>query len=270
MALNGFKHFFVDRPLDTSRLTVKGVGVAERMKPSIINRPRGKEDWLFMLFYDPVTLGTPDGERSVAPCTMMVWNPGLPQFYGRRDGAWRHTWIHCDGSHVRKLVRSLRMPIGKPIAAIDPASAEQHLLALHDELTAHRRPDERIACNLLENWLRRVRRQIDRPSDDAVVPQSFVELRRYIEANYAQPIRLRELARRAHLSVPYLCARFKQHFGSAPIDYVIRLRLSHAAHLLADRNLTVTQVAAMVGYDDLYHFSKLFKTHYGVSPRAIR
>ena len=46
-----------------------------------------------------------------------------------------------------------------------------------------------------------------------------------------------------------------------------RQRMAHARHLLRDVGLTVADVAQRVGYDDLYHFSKLFKKHCGISPR---
>jgi len=271
MALDGFKHFFVSPP-PSDRMVVRGVGIAERMPPAIIDRPHGRDDWLFMLFYDPVTVRVDGIDQVLPPHTLMIWPPGRPQFYGSGAGNWKHTWIHCEGSHVRRLVKTLRLPVERPITPADPASGESHLLAIHAELTGHAQSDEAIVCNLLENWLRHVRRRIDQASIPraATVPERFIDLRRYLEANYAKSVRLDALAARAGLSVPYLCATFKKHFGLAPIDYAIRLRLNHAVHLLADRNLSVTEIAARVGYEDLYHFSKLFKSHYGKSPKSMR
>ncbi len=46
--------------------------------------------------------------------------------------------------------------------------------------------------------------------------------------------------------------------------------MRHAAHLLANRNLTISEIALQVGYDDLFHFSKTFKKHFGASPRSYR
>ena len=52
--------------------------------------------------------------------------------------------------------------------------------------------------------------------------------------------------------------------------YVATLRMHRAAYLLADENLRISEIGAMVGYDDLYYFSRCFKKHYGLSPRAMR
>ena len=72
------------------------------------------------------------------------------------------------------------------------------------------------------------------------------------------------------MSVPHLCSEFKKHFGVPVIDYVIRRRMREAAYLLHDRNLNITGIARRVGYTDIFHFSKLFKKHFGRSPREVR
>ena len=75
------------------------------------------------------------------------------------------------------------------------------------------------------------------------------------------------MARTAGMSVSSLSARFKKTFGLAPKAYLLQYRMRHAAHLLANRNLTISEIATQVGYDDLFHFSKTFKKHFGTSPR---
>ncbi|EGO8073496.1 helix-turn-helix transcriptional regulator, partial [Enterococcus faecalis] len=51
-----------------------------------------------------------------------------------------------------------------------------------------------------------------------------------------------------------------------PINYLIQIRLNHAKELLKNDSLSVKEVAKTVGYEDAYHFSKLFKKYYGKSP----
>jgi AraC-like DNA-binding protein len=53
------------------------------------------------------------------------------------------------------------------------------------------------------------------------------------------------------------------------MEYALRRRLHPAAYLLHEVNLSVTEVGRAVGYDDLFHFSKLFKKAHGAAPRAI-
>jgi len=240
------------------------------MRPAIIDRPAGTADHLFMLFYDAVELLIEGRAEVLPPRTLMLWPPGHRHYYGSRERAWRHSWIHCDGSSVRRLLRAPRLPLGKPLLDVDPASAERYLLALYEELTGPFVPDETIAENHIENWLREVARRQTRSRVRSGPPETLLKLRTYLEVHSAEPLRLGELAERVSLSPQYLCSLFKRHFGVSPIDYVIRQRLQRAQYLLRNQNLAVGEVGRLVGYEDIFQFSKLFKKRFGESPRMMR
>ena len=55
-----------------------------------------------------------------------------------------------------------------------------------------------------------------------------------------------------------------------PINYLIHVRLEKAKEMLEDGRESIRTIANLVGYDDVYHFSKLFKKHFGVSPMYYR
>ena len=69
------------------------------------------------------------------------------------------------------------------------------------------------------------------------------------------------------LSPVYISKIFKSETGETPINYLISLRMEKAGKLLEENPmLSIQKVADEVGYDDAYHFSKLFKKYYGISP----
>ncbi len=263
------KHFFADPPVNTPEICVSGIGIRERMRPRPVNRSNGRSDWLFMFFYDQVHIGTSTDCPPYPPLHLMIWPPHAHQFYGTTHTEWSHSWMHCEGKFIQRMVRRLRLPLATPLPNSEPTVTERHLLAILEELTGPTHPDEKIICNLIENWLRHVKRALT-PHDQPHIPERFRQAERYLQMHYDQSLRLDELAHELHLSVPHVCSEFKRYFGVSPMQYAIRLRLHHAAYLLADRNLTITQIAQQVGYDDLYHFSKLFKKHMGQSPSAMR
>ena len=78
------------------------------------------------------------------------------------------------------------------------------------------------------------------------------------------------MAQMACLSIPQFCRSFKKHFDIAPAEYLMRLRMDYASYLLDDVNLSIGQIGAMVGYDNVYYFSKMFKKYYGKSPSKMR
>jgi len=67
-------------------------------------------------------------------------------------------------------------------------------------------------------------------------------------------------------SKDYFRKLFKQETGVTPLEYLTNLRIEHAKGLLSNASLTIRQIAAMVGYDDPYYFSRIFKKATGKSP----
>jgi AraC family transcriptional regulator of arabinose operon len=79
-----------------------------------------------------------------------------------------------------------------------------------------------------------------------------------------------ELADRTALSRAQFTRRFIAHAGIPPARFVIRTRVERAKQLLAETDMTVTQVAATLGYTEVAHFSRQFKRQVGHSPRHPR
>lgn len=92
---------------------------------------------------------------------------------------------------------------------------------------------------------------------------------RYISNHYMNDITLDMFSRDMYLSQAYISKIFKEETGSSPINYLIKTRLAKAKNLLQNENLPIKIVAKQVGYDDVYHFSKLFKKYYGLPPSKL-
>lgn len=93
------------------------------------------------------------------------------------------------------------------------------------------------------------------------------QIMKYMENHYKEKISLDQIAENMYLSPFYISKLFKSETGDTPINYLISLRMEKAKELL-DQNstLSIQEAAAAVGYEDAYHFSKLFKKYYGLSP----
>lgn len=93
----------------------------------------------------------------------------------------------------------------------------------------------------------------------------------YFEDHYNEKISLDQIAENMYLSPFYISRIFKSETGDAPIRHLINIRLEKAKELLeSDFQGSIQEVAALVGYDDAYHFSKLFKKYYGMTPSQAR
>ena len=264
-----FKHFFEPYPLDSPSLGIHGVGIRERMGAGMINRPHGTPDYLLMAFHQPCVVCDRDGERLRPARSFIAWPPGTPHHYGNPRLGWSHTWLHCDGKSLRRWLGEAGVPCNTVVPLSGRPVFDECLEMLYRELTGPFPPDETIASNLIEIALRAIGRAI-RPDGPEPAPPWLLELRDYLDRHFTEKLCLKELARRSHYSPSHLCDRFKRHYRLSIGNYIIRLRLQRAVYLLGDHGRSIGEIAALAGYDDIYHFSKLFKSRYGMSPGAMR
>jgi AraC-like DNA-binding protein len=84
------------------------------------------------------------------------------------------------------------------------------------------------------------------------------------------PWTVESLAREAHLSRAAFARRFTESVGEAPLAYLTRWRMGLAARLLRESGAPLAEIAARVGYESEFSFSRAFKRSRGVPPNAFR
>jgi AraC-like DNA-binding protein len=97
-----------------------------------------------------------------------------------------------------------------------------------------------------------------------------VETALWIDANSHKDIDLEDAASEAGISPFHFLRLFSGVLGVTPHQYLVRSRLRHAARLLADDDISVTDIAYDVGFGDLSNFVRTFHRAAGVSPRKFR
>ena len=98
---------------------------------------------------------------------------------------------------------------------------------------------------------------------------AFTSVLHYIRQNY-RTLTLAELAERFHYSKPHLCTLMKQNTGMRFTELVRHIRLSHAVEYLQNTNRSIGEIADAVGYHSADHFSRVFRSAYGISPQEYR
>ncbi len=92
----------------------------------------------------------------------------------------------------------------------------------------------------------------------------------FIHRNYAEHIDLAQVSQEANIG-PRECLRcFQRTIGISPVQYLLKYRVSEAAHLLRTTQLSVAEIAAQCGFDSPSNFSQTFKRFYSVTPKAYR
>jgi AraC-like DNA-binding protein len=89
---------------------------------------------------------------------------------------------------------------------------------------------------------------------------------RQVHAEYAKPLSVEDLARRAAMSVPAFHHYFKLVTASSPLQYIKRIRLDHSRRLMAHDGYNAGTAARAVGYESPSQFGREFKRLFGVTP----
>lgn len=159
---------------------------------------------------------------------------------------------------------------------------DQKLNALLAELVtelAGEKPGKEIVMRaLVEQTLVHILRSYSTPRRSEELELSRVGLvdrriRRSVELMHAQldqELTLKELAAASYLSTFHFARLFKKLTGASPHNYLAGIRATKAQSLLAETDLSVTEIGALVGYLSGSHFTKAFRLATGATPREFR
>jgi len=101
--------------------------------------------------------------------------------------------------------------------------------------------------------------------------EKMFALREYIEQSYLLPLTLQGLTRAFGLNEFKLKKGYKHYFNTTVFAHILQLRMQKAVELLQQREMTVSDIAVLVGYNNTSSFSYEFKKQFGYSPtRAVR
>lgn len=88
----------------------------------------------------------------------------------------------------------------------------------------------------------------------------------YIERHYMEDVNISTLAARCFMSKPHFFRLFKSAAGMTPLEYRNNIRIERAKILLSDGECGVADIAEILGFENAYYFSRLFKKIVGVPP----
>lgn len=237
------------------------------------NRPKGRPD--YQILY--VAAGTAtfffDGHpHSLCAGTAVIYRPGEAQRYIYRAEDRSHVyWLHFTGWDAENQLKlhSLWDKQSFFVGATDqfPALFE----TIIRELQSSRPLCRQLLTNLLEQIFLLFHRQLlDAPTPGRTVEREIWDAISYFQKNYDQPIVVADYARAHNMTSAWFIHEFKRRTGMPPMRYILTLRLNNAQALLVQTSYTVAEIASIVGFSDPLYFSRLFKRHFGISPRQAR
>ncbi|MBE6329488.1 MAG: helix-turn-helix domain-containing protein [Paludibacteraceae bacterium] len=95
-------------------------------------------------------------------------------------------------------------------------------------------------------------------------------IQNYINAHFQEEIRLEHLAQMVDMNTTAFSRFFKQRTGKSLSDYIISIRLGHAARLLLETNQSISEISYACGFNNLSNFNRLFKKYRNCTPKEFK
>lgn len=106
--------------------------------------------------------------------------------------------------------------------------------------------------------------------DEISMEDTQIAIKEFLRQNYMKPLQLQDLADFVHLTPNYCGVLFQKLFGTPFTKYLAALRLEKSTELLKMKHIPINRIAFLVGYSDVFYFSRLFKQKFGMSPSEYR
>lgn len=131
---------------------------------------------------------------------------------------------------------------------------------------------EKICQAYTEILLLRLMRNVNftATSSTPLVSHQCDTVKRYIDANYKESLNLDDLSRIVHINKYYLAHAFKNEYGVSPINYMISRRIDESRYLLRETDMSLSQIARVLGFSSASYFSQSFRRAEAMSPIEYR
>ncbi len=218
---------------------------------------------------------TRTGERAVSAGDLVWLRANQAHSYGADStDPWTIGWVHFTGDEAEAWSKHIGFT-SEPAAILSHASAEGIAALKIEQIylileVGYAVPELISASLMLRSALNLAAHAVRTGGPTRSASERIAAVRDHLRESLAQPHRLGALAAAAGLSVPHFCTLFRRLTGYAPIDFLIRHRVQAACRLLDTTDQSIAAIAAEVGYEDPYYFTRCFRRVIGSSPRAYR
>jgi AraC-like DNA-binding protein len=206
------------------------------------------------------------------PGRLFSYGPGVPHhIIGDAADPLVKYFVDFTGTKATALLRSCGLSAGR-VSEVFPANVLQPLFDELIQVGSQARRDSAVLCaKLLECLaLRIVGAHAPLAGAETLAFTTYQQCRRHIEQHSLRLRTLEQIAVECHVNNAYLCRLFRCYDNQTPYQYLLRLKMNHAAERLQQPGALVKQVAEEVGFTDPFHFSRVFTSVFGLSPTAFR
>ncbi len=259
-------------PVTDVPIEVIGAGYMTVQSKAISYRPSGTPSYQLIYIKSckaPITYTIGNQEYTAQKDDIILYRPYEAQKYiYTTDHEVLAYWIHFDGTEVENLMKKFRINDIKILHLTDTTISVPHTIKMiMNEINASHRFSQDIISGELCTLLAKLAQFNYLSSNNFSKIDEIID---EIKINFSDNTSNQDYAYKCGLSLPHFLRRFKQVTGKSPLNYKLNLRIIHAKQLITSTELSINQIAQVVGFNDPFHFSRYFKKLTGYSPKEYR
>ena len=203
----------------------------------------------------------------------LIFPKQIVTYYADPKLPWEYVWIEFDGLKVKELLDLTELskdaPVYRPHSKdLRGQMMEEMLYIVHhaDESPFHLIGHLYLFLDYLTRSSKSTRLIQSSKMSDYYIKEAI----HYIEQNFQNDISIEEIASVCGINRSYFGKIFHSSIGRSPQEFLMHYRMAKATELLKLTSLSIAEIGSAVGYENQLHFSRAFKSIYGLSPREWR
>ncbi len=239
-------------------------------KRFIINRPSGLSVYTFLHFITPINVVFDGKTILTEPNTCLIYSPSTPQLYFTKTPI-IHDWFHFTAEDGYFEVLGLETDV-----LLTPSHAEfitPIVKELELEFALAKANSERLISAKAEELFIKLSRAVGGEVPFSVsfdTENRFKELRSELFSSLSHPWTVSEMASKVGLSSSRFYSSYRSIFGSSPMNDLISARIDASKKALAFTNDPIVAIAEELGYANITHFMRQFRSFTGMTPGQYR
>ncbi len=182
-----------------------------------------------------------------------------------------HIFIAFTGSQAKELYENCGLADSNVVELANPVEIQYLAEAILRKGLEKTQYSHELCCSYLRTLL------LEQAAAEAQIgksacasTQTYRKCLHFIDENFSSISSPSQVADTFDINVRYLSRLFKRFGNTSPLNYIMRLKLNKAASMLLTSNLSVKEIAELVGFEDQFHFSRNFKKLHNLSPQHYR
>lgn len=200
------------------------------------------------------------------------YGPGIPHAIATDpDDRLVKYFVDFTGRNAHKMLRTYGLPPG----VVVQLGAPEAVLRIFDDLIANGETDSRysplLCATIVQQLILKIAETaLTQETHTTAAFATYQGCRDFIRTHCLTLKSLDQIAEQCHIDAAYLCRLFQRFDDHSPYQYLMRLKMNAAAQRLEAPNASVKEVAYQLGFGDPFHFSRVFKKVFGLSPDNFR